>query len=144
MTFNFETKKGIITKVFTEDAMGYIHGTRIKKMDDNTINIKSGSYTTCSNPEHPHFEFHFGKAKVIPDDKIVTGPAYFKLAETPLPIGVPFGIFPNSKGQRNGILVPSWGESANRGFYFENGGFYWGINEHMDLQIVGDIYTLGS
>ncbi|MBO5853783.1 MAG: LPS-assembly protein LptD, partial [Bacteroidales bacterium] len=144
MTFNFETKKGVITKVFTEDAMGYIHGTRIKKMEDNTINIKSGSYTTCSNPEHPHYEFHFGKAKVIPNDKIVTGPAYFKLEGTPLPVGVPFGIFPNSKGQRNGILVPSWGESANRGFYFENGGFYWGINEHVDLQLVGDIYTRGS
>lgn len=144
MTFNFDTKKGVITKVFTEDAMGYIHGTRIKKMEDNTINIKSGSYTTCSNPEHPHYEFHFGKAKVIPDDKIVTGPAYFKLESTPLPIGVPFGIFPNSKGQRNGILMPSWGESANRGFYFENGGFYWGINEHVDLQLVGDIYTRGS
>lgn len=144
MTFNFDTKKGVITKVFTEDAMGYIHGSRIKKMEDNTINIKSGSYTTCSNPEHPHFEFHFGKAKVIPDDKIVTGPAYFKLEETPLPIGVPFGIFPNSKGQRNGLLIPSWGESANRGFYLENGGFYWGINENMDLQIVGDIYTRGS
>ncbi len=144
MTFNFETKKGIITKVFTEDAMGYIHGTRIKKMEDNSINIKSGSYTTCSNPEHPHYEFHFGKAKVIPNDKIVTGPAYFKLEGTPLPIGVPFGIFPNSKGQRNGILVPSWGESANRGFYLENGGFYWGINEYLDLQLVGDIYTRGS
>ena len=144
MTFNFDTKKGVITKVFTEDAMGYIHGSKIKKMEDNTINIKSGSYTTCSNPEHPHYEFHFGKAKVIPDDKIVTGPAYFKLEETPLPIGVPFGIFPNSKGQRSGILVPSWGESANRGFYFENGGYYWGINENMDLQIVGDIYTRGS
>lgn len=144
MTFNFDTKKGIITKAFTEDAMGYIHGSKIKKMDDNTINIRSGSYTTCSNPEHPHYEFHFGKAKVIPDDKIVTGPAYFKLEETPLPIGVPFGIFPNSKGQRNGILIPSWGESANRGFYFENGGFYWGINENMDLQLVGDIYTRGS
>lgn len=144
MTFNFDTKKGVITKVFTEDAMGFIHGSRIKKMDDNTINIKSGSYTTCSNQEHPHFEFHFGKAKVIPDDKIVTGPAYFKLEETPLPIGVPFGIFPNSKGQRNGILAPSWGESANRGFYFENGGFYWGINENMDFQLVGDIYTRGS
>ena len=144
MKFNFDTKKGIITKVFTEDAMGYIHGSRIKKMDDNTIHIKSGSYTTCSNREHPHFEFHFGKAKVIPDDKIVTGPAYFKLEETPLPIGVPFGIFPNAKGQRNGLIVPSWGESANRGFYLENGGFYWGINEHLDLQLVGDIYTRGS
>ncbi len=144
MTFNFETKKGIITKVFTEDAMGYIHGSRIKKMEDNSINIKSGSFTTCSNQEHPHFEFYFGKAKVIPDDKIVTGPAYFRLMETPLPIGVPFGIFPNSKGQRNGILVPTWGESANRGFYFENGGFYWGINEYLDFQLVGDIYTRGS
>ena len=144
MTFNFETKKGIITKVFTEDAMGYIHGSKIKKMDDNSINIKSGSFTTCSNQEHPHFEFYFGKAKVIPDDKIVTGPAYFRLMETPLPIGVPFGIFPNSKGQRNGILVPTWGESANRGFYFENGGFYWGINEYLDFQLVGDIYTRGS
>ncbi len=144
MTFNFETKKGVITKVFTEDAMGYIHGKKIKKMEDNSINIKSGSFTTCSNQEHPHFEFHFGKAKVIPNDKIVTGPAYFKLMETPLPIGVPFGIFPNSKGQRNGILVPSWGESANRGFYLENGGFYWGINEYLDLQLVGDIYTRGS
>ena len=144
MRFNFETKKGIITKVFTEDAMGYIHGSKIKKMDDNSINIKSGSFTTCSNQEHPHFEFYFGKAKVIPDDKIVTGPAYFRLMETPLPIGVPFGIFPNSKGQRNGILVPTWGESANRGFYFENGGFYWGINEYLDFQLVGDIYTRGS
>lgn len=144
MTFNFDTKKGVITKVFTEDAMGYIHGNKIKKMDDNTINIKSGSYTTCSLQDHPHYEFHFGKAKVIPDDKIVTGPAYFKLEETPLPIGIPFGIFPNTKGQRNGILVPSWGESANRGFYLENGGFYWGINEHIDLQLVGDIYTRGS
>lgn len=144
MTFNFETKKGIITKVFAEDAMGYIHGTKIKKMDDNTINIRSGSFTTCSNQEHPHFEFYFGKARVIPNDKIVTGPAYFKLMETPLPIGVPFAIFPNTKGQRNGILVPSWGESANRGFYFENGGFYWGLNQYMDLQIVGDIYTRGS
>ena len=144
MTFNFETKKGVITKVFTEDAMGYIHGSKIKKMEDNSINIKSGSFTTCSNQEHPHFEFYFGKAKVIPDDKIVTGPAYFRLMETPLPIGVPFGIFPNSKGQRNGILVPTWGESANRGFYFENGGFYWGINEYLDFQIVGDIYTRGS
>ncbi len=144
MTFNFETKKGVITKVFTEDAMGYIHGSKIKKMDDNSINIKSGSFTTCSNQEHPHFEFYFGKAKVIPDDKIVTGPAYFRLMETPLPIGVPFGIFPNSKGQRNGILVPTWGESANRGFYFENGGFYWGINEYLDFQLVGDIYTRGS
>lgn len=144
MTFNFDTKKGIINKVFTEDAQGYIHGTKVKKMDDNSINIRSGSFTTCSNQEHPHFEFRFQKARVIPNDKIVTGPAYFVLEETPIPVGVPFSLIPNSKGQRSGIIFPSFGESANRGFYFENGGYYWGINEHMDLELVGDIYTRGS
>lgn len=144
MTFNFDTKKGIIRQVFTEDATGFLHGSKVKRMSDNTINMMSGSFTTCSNKEHPHYEFHFTKARVIPDDKIVTKMAYFKLEETPLPVGVPFGIFPSSKGQRSGIIFPAWGESANRGFYLENGGFYFGISEKVDFQVLGDIYTHGS
>lgn len=144
MTFNFDTKKGIITKVFTEESQGFIHGTKIKKMEDGTINIRSGSFTTCNNPAHAHYEFQFAKARVIPDDKIVAKWAYFKLAETPMPVAVPFALIPNSKGQRNGVLIPSFGESANRGFYFENMGFYWGINDYMDLEILADIYTRGS
>lgn len=144
MMFNFDTKKGIITKVFTEESQGYIHGSKIKKMDDGSINIKNGSFTTCSNPTHQHYEFQFAKARVIPDDKIVTKWAYLKLAETPLPLAVPFALIPNAKGQRSGVLLPSFGESANRGFYFENMGYYWGINEYMDLEILGDIYTRGS
>ncbi|MDR0969553.1 MAG: hypothetical protein LBM67_03325 [Lentimicrobiaceae bacterium] len=144
MTYNFDTKKGIISKVFTEDGSGYLHGTRIKKMEDNTVNIRYGSYTTCNNKEHPHFEFRFQKAKVIPDNKIVTGPAYFTIESVPTPAAVPFGLFPNKKGQQSGIIIPSYGESSNRGFYFENGGYYWAINDYMDLQMVGDIYTRGS
>ena len=144
MSFNFDTKKGVIRKVFTEDNQNYLHGDRIKKMDDGKINIQSGSFTTCSNREHPHFEFHFNKAIVIPDDKIVAKMLYFKLEETPIPIAIPFALIPNSKGQRSGIIIPSFGESANRGFYFENGGYYWAINNYMDLQLVGDIYTRGS
>ena len=144
MTFNFDTKKGIIRKVFTEDAQGYIHGDRIKKMDDGKINIRSGSFTTCNHQDHPHYEFHFRKAIVIPEDKIVAKTAFFKLEETPLPLVLPFALIPNSKGQRSGIIIPSFGESANRGFYFENGGYYWAINDYMDLQLIGDIYTRGS
>jgi Organic solvent tolerance protein OstA len=144
MSFNFDTKKGIITKVFTEDNQNYLHGDHIKKMDDGKINIKSGSFTTCNNREHPHYEFHFDKAIVIPEDKIVAKWLYFKLEETPLPVVVPFALIPNSKSQRSGIIIPSFGESANRGFYFENGGYYWAINNYMDLQLIGDIYTRGS
>ena len=144
MSFNFDTKKGIIRKVFTEDNQNYLHGDRIKKMDDGKIHIKSGSFTTCNNREHPHYEFHFNKAIVIPDDKIVAKMLYAKIEETPLPVAIPFALIPNAKGQRSGIIIPSFGESANRGYYFENGGYYWAINNYMDLQILGDIYTRGS
>ena len=144
MSFNFDTKKGIIRKVFTEDNQNYLHGDRIKKMDDGKIHIKSGSFTTCNNREHPHYEFHFNKAIVIPDDKIVAKMLYAKIEETPLPVAIPFALIPNAKGQRSGIIIPSFGESANRGYYFENGGYYWAINNYMDLQSLGDIYTRGS
>ncbi|MBQ3710204.1 MAG: LPS-assembly protein LptD [Bacteroidales bacterium] len=144
MSYNFETKKGIIHKVWTEESGGYIHGEKIKRMEDNTINIQSGGFTTCNLKDHPHFQFRFNKAKIIPDDMIVTGPVYVTIQDVPLPIGLPFAIFPNTKGQKSGIIVPTYGESANRGFYLENGGYYWAINEHYDFQLLGDIYTRGS
>lgn len=144
MSFNFDTKKGIIRKVFTEDNDNYLHGDKIKKMDDGKIHIRSGSFTTCSNPEHPHYEFHFNRAIVIPDDKIVAKVLYAKIEETPLPVAIPFALIPTAKGQRSGLIIPSFGESANRGYYLENGGYYWAINQHMDLQLIGDIYTRGS
>ena len=144
MKYNYKTKKGYILKVFTEDGDGYLHGEVIKKMDDNTINIRNGSYTTCNLEEHPHFEFRFYKSKVIPGEKIVTGPAYLTIEEVPTPLFIPFGLFPNQTGQQSGIVIPTYGESANRGFYFENGGYYWAVNDYLDLKLVGDIYTRGS
>ena len=144
MNYNYKTKKGYIHRVFTQQDEGYLHGQVVKKMEDDVTYIKTGSYTTCSNEEHPHFEFRFNKAKVIPDKKIVTGPAYLTIAEVPTPLIIPFGYFPNKSGQRSGIIMPTYGESANRGFFLENGGYYWAINERMDLKILGDIYSRGS
>ncbi len=144
MKYNFETKKGIIKRVFTEDGDGYLHGATVKKLSDGAINIKSGKYTTCSHETHPHYEFRYNKSKVVPGKKIVTGPAYLVIEDVPTPLWIPFGIFPNQKGQRSGIVIPTYGESSNRGFFFENGGYYWAVNDYIDLKILGDIYTRGS
>ena len=144
MSYNFKSKKGIISKVWTEESGGYLHGERIKRMDDNTINIRKGGFTTCDLKDHPHYQFKFTKAKVIPDDKIVTGPIYMSISDIPLPLALPFAMIPNTKGKKSGIIIPTYGESANRGFYLENGGYYWAINDCYDLQILGDIYTRGS
>ncbi|NLN74329.1 MAG: LPS-assembly protein LptD [Bacteroidales bacterium] len=143
MSYNFNTKRGVIHSVITQEGEGFMHGERIKKMEDNTTYVKSGKYTTC-DLDHPHFELAFNKAKVIPDNKIVTGPAYLRIEGIPTPLAVPFGYFPNKKGRANGLIIPSYGESSNRGFFLENGGFYWGINDYIDLAILGDIYTRGS
>ena len=144
MRYNFKTKKGIITKVWTEESGGYLHGERVKRMDDNSIHIRKGGYTTCDLKDHPHYQFKFTKAKVIPDDKIVTGPIYMTIADIPLPLALPFAMIPNTKGKKSGLVLPTYGESANRGFYLENGGYYWAINDNYDLQVLGDIYTRGS
>jgi lipopolysaccharide assembly outer membrane protein LptD (OstA) len=144
MTYNFDTQNGIITSVVTEDGNGFLHGQKVKKLEDNTVNILRGTYTTCNLEKNPHFGFRFKKSRVIPDSKIVTGPAYMEIEQMPTPVGLPFGFFPNKAGQTSGIVIPTFGEYTNRGFYLEDGGYYWAINEYMDLQVLGDIYSRGG
>ncbi|MCD6113428.1 MAG: LPS-assembly protein LptD [Bacteroidales bacterium] len=141
--YNYETKKGLVKKVISQEGEGYLHGETVKKQKDNVMNIKHGSYTTCDK-EHPHYEFRYLKAKVIPKNKIVTGPVYMVIEDVPIPLFLPFGWFPVFKGQTSGILLPTFGESANRGFYLENGGYYFGINDYLDFTLRGDIYSRGS
>ena len=143
LKYNFNTTKGIITEVITEEGEGYIHGEKVKKLDDNTSFIRRGKFTTCEL-DHPHFEIAFTKAKVMPNDKIVTGPAYLSFGGVPTFLALPFGYFPIKKGRRSGIIMPTFGETDNRGFYLENLGYYFGISDNFDLVLAGDIYTNGS
>jgi lipopolysaccharide assembly outer membrane protein LptD (OstA) len=141
--YNFKSKKGKVTTVITEEGDGFIHGRYVKHVDEKTSYIKGGQYTTC-NLEHPHFQIRFNKAKVIQDDKIITGPAYISFGNVPTPIAIPFGYFPIQKDRASGIVIPTYGESDNRGFYFENFGYYFGISDKFDLLLAGDITTRGS
>ena len=141
LKYNFDTKQGIISNVFTKESDGYLHGEKVKKKDDRTMYISSGMFTTCDNEEHPHFGISFSKAKAITDDKIVTGPAWFSLMEIPLPLGIPFAYFPFTDGKKSGFLMPSYGNAANRGYYLRNIGWYFAINDYIDLALRGDIYT---
>ena len=141
--YNFETKKGKITHVITEEGDGYIHGEQIKKLEDNTTFIKKGKYTTCEL-DHPHFEISFTKAKVLPNDKIIMGPAYVSFADVPTPLAIPFGYFPLEKGRHSGFVMPTFGETQSLGFYLQNIGYYFGISDNFDLLLAGDIYTRGS
>jgi lipopolysaccharide assembly outer membrane protein LptD (OstA) len=142
--YNFKTKKGYIEDVFTEEEQGFLHSQQTKKLEDNSFLLKNGKYTTCDH-EHPHFYLHMNQAKVIPNDKIISGPAYLVMLDIPIKvIGVPFAFFPNQQEFSSGIMVPKYGEESNRGFFLRDGGYYFGISDKMDLAIRGDIYSKGS
>ncbi|MDP4273695.1 MAG: putative LPS assembly protein LptD [Bacteroidota bacterium] len=143
LSYNFKTKKALIKDVVSKQDEGFLHGAITKKQADGVIDVKNGKYTTC-DAEHPHFYLALTKAMVIPNDKIIAGPAYLVLEDVPLPIFIPFGFFPNHKGATSGILMPTYGEESSRGFYLRGGGYYFAINDYMDLAITGDIYTRGT
>lgn len=144
LRYNFETEKGIITDVVTQQGEGFVHSTRTKKISKDAFILQRGKYTTC-DADHPHFYLHLSKAKVISNKKIITGPAYMVLEDFPLyfPV-IPFGYFPNSPSYSSGILIPSYGEEGNRGFFLREGGYYWAANEYFDAAVRGDIYSRGS
>jgi len=143
MLYNYKTKKGLIKEVITQEGEGYLHGTTIKKMPNDEILIKSGLYTTC-DLDHPHYQIQFKKGKVIPNDKIIIGPAELIIADVPTPIVIPFGFFPNKKGRASGIIFPQYGESTQNGFFLQDGGYYFGISDMVDTKILGKIYSKGT
>ncbi|MFA6767435.1 MAG: putative LPS assembly protein LptD [Parabacteroides sp.] len=145
MRYNFNTKKGYITDVITQQGEGYVTAGRTKKMDNDILNMLGGRYTTCDEHEHPHFYIQMTKAKVQPKKRIVTGPVYMVFEDVPLyPIGLPFCFFPFSSSYSSGILFPTFGDESSRGFYLRDGGYYFALSDYMDLALTGEIYTKGS
>ncbi len=144
MNYNFRTEKGYITNVVTQQGEGYLTGGKTKKGAEDEFFLKDGRYTTCDHHDNPHFYFQLTKAKVRPGKNIVVGPAYMVLAGLPLPLAVPFGYFPFTSKYASGIIVPSFGDDYNRGFYLSDGGYYFAINDNIDLALTGEIYTKGS
>lgn len=144
ISYNFKTGKGHISDVVTQQGDGYITGGTTKKMPDNDIFLESGKYTTCDQTECPHFYIQLTKARVRPNKNIVTGPAYLVVADVPLPLAIPFGYFPFTKSYSSGLVMPTYGADQTMGLYLRGGGYYFAINDYIDLNLTGDLYTKGS
>lgn len=143
MAFNFKTKKGLISNVYTEQEDGFLTSELSKRNSAGEIFLQHGRYTTCDDP-HPDFYLALSRAKVTPGKKVVFGPAYLVVADVPLPFAIPYGFFPFSKSYSSGFIMPTYGDETERGFYLRDGGYYFAISDKMDLKVLGEIYTKGS
>lgn len=143
LVYNFKSKRGLIRNIISEQEDGFLHSDVTKRHEDGSLHVKGSKYTTC-DAEHPHFYIGLPKAKVMPGEKIVSGPAYLVLQDIPLPLALPFGYFPVQKEVASGIVIPRYGEESNRGYFLKNGGYYFAVSDHFDLKMTGDFYTNGT
>ena len=143
MSFNFKTKKGFIQNTYTEQGNGFMQSERSKRTDEGIVYLEHAKYTTC-DAEHPHFYLALSRAKVRPGKDVVFGPAHLVVEDVPLPLAIPYGFFPFNKKYSSGFLMPTIGDETIRGFYLRDGGYYFALNDKMDLRLLGEIYTKGS
>ena len=143
MRYNFKSKRGFINGIVTQQGEGYVTSEDAKKGPNNEVYLRSGKYTTCDH-EHPHFYLKLSMAKVRPKKDVVFGPAHLVVEDVPLPVAIPFGFFPFSSSYQSGFIMPTYGDEMNRGFYLRDGGYYFAINDNVDLKVLGEIFTKGS
>ena len=144
LRYNFDTGKGFVKEIITQEGEGYVQGKLTKRLSDSIYCVRDGWYTTCDHHDHPHFYIRMNKAKMIKDKKVIAGFSNLVIEDVPLPIAVPFAFFPITKKGTSGVIMPTYGEERMRGFNLKNGGYYWAISDYIDLSVTGDIYTNGS
>ena len=143
ISYNFKTQKAFISNVYTEQGEGFLISQDSKRDSLGTMYLQTGKYTTC-DAKHPHFYLKLTRAKVRPGKDVVFGPAYLVVEDVPLPLAIPYGFFPFSKSYSSGFIMPTYGDETRRGFYLRDGGYYFAINDNIDLKLLGELYTKGS
>ena len=144
IAFNIKTKKALIWNSKTEQQGGRIISDLTKKENDSVYFVRRAKFTTSENLENPEYYFLLRKAKIVPGKKVVTGLTNMFIANVPTPIGFPFAFLPMSKTRSSGVIFPTFGEQNNRGYFLQNGGYYFALSDYFDLATLGDYYTNGS
>jgi lipopolysaccharide assembly outer membrane protein LptD (OstA) len=143
--FNFKTQKALIWNSRTEQGEFKVKAQITKKENDSVYFLKGARFTTSKNVDNPEYYFQTNKVKFIPGKKVITGLTNMVIADVPTPIALPFAYFPMTKETNiSGIILPSYNDSNTRGFSLQNGGYYFALNDHYDLTVLGDYYTNGS
>jgi lipopolysaccharide assembly outer membrane protein LptD (OstA) len=140
--YNSATTRAKVYGVFSEQEGGFFSGGQSKKQADDELHIKNMMYSTCNLP-HPHFGLMISKG-IATEKQIITGPVYMIIEDVPTPFALPFAFFPKQNKRTSGVILPTPGEDATRGFFLQNGGYYLGLNDYWDAKLLGTIYTNGS
>jgi len=142
--YNFKTQKALIFNSRTEEAGMNFRAAVTKKENDSVYYIKDAILTTSKNLDDPEYHIKLREAKVVPGKKIVSGVANMFIYSVPTPLGIPFAYFPLTEDRASGFIIPTFGENNERGYFIQNGGYYFAVSDYFDLTVLGDFYSNGS
>ncbi len=141
--YNMKTGKGLIKNTFFQEGEIFMNAVNLKKVSANEIFASRARFTTC-NLDTPHFNFRTSKMKIINNKLGIAGPTFPEFEGVPLPIGIPFGIFPLNKGRHSGILTPMFNASPDFGLGLEGLGYYKVLSDNVDVTARTNIYSFGG
>jgi lipopolysaccharide assembly outer membrane protein LptD (OstA) len=144
LRFNIETKKAIIWNSRSEQQGMNVKATTTKKQNDSVYYLRNAKITTAQDVDDPEYYIRVRTAKFVPKRKMISGLSNLYIADVPTPLFLPFAYFPMTENRATGFLFPTIGENFNRGYFLQNGGYYFVVNENLDLATLGDYYTNGS
>ena len=142
--FNFKTKKAIIWNSRSEQQGMNVKASATKKQNDSVYYLRNAKLTTAENVDDPEYYIRVRTAKFVPQRKMIAGLSNMYIADVPTPLFLPFAYFPMSQKRATGFLFPTIGENFNRGYFLQNGGYYFVLSDNLDAAIMGDYYTNGS
>lgn len=144
LLFDYKTKKGKLYNPASEQGGNFLSGGQAKKLNETEIAYRNVIFSTC---DLPYPDTHFGiviTKGIAEKNRIISGPAYLEIEGIPLPLAIPFGFFPKPDTRASGVIIPTFGEDQQLGFYLRNFGYYLGISDYLDLTNTGTIYSKGS
>ncbi|MEN8789364.1 MAG: putative LPS assembly protein LptD [Flavobacteriaceae bacterium] len=151
--FNYDTEKALIWNSRTEQQAGLgqlgsdnmkVYAELTKKENDSVYFLSEGKLTTSNDTINPDYYIRVRKAKFVPKKKVIAGFSNIYIADVPTPVALPFAYFPLTTGRSAGIMMPTFGNDPDRGYFLQNGGYYLPFSEYADLTLTGDLYSNGS
>ncbi len=143
ISFNLKTQKGRTVNSFYNEGELFVNAQVLKKIDKDIFYGFKGRFTTC-NLDVPHFAFRTRKLKMITNKIAISGPTSPEFEGVPMPIGIPFGIYPLNRGRHSGIIAPQFVTTEDFGIGLQGLGFYKVINDNFDVLIKSDLYSYGG
>lgn len=144
--YSLRTQKGLMKNTyFTQDEI-FANAAIAKKVNiggDQVIYAYRTLFTTC-NLDTPHFAFRTKKMKLISGKLAVSGPAHPEFEGVPVPIYLPFGIYPMKRGRHSGVLAPQFTTNEQFGLGIEGLGYYKVLSDYIDVTVRTNLYSYGG